>query len=342
MTILETIGTAPPLLLAAGSMETAQNLALLAFGFGFVVFFHELGHFLAAKWAGVKVEQFAVGFGQALFAWRKGVGFRIGSTQKEYRERIDAYLLKSSPTSVGAATAPTPAPTSPVAADSTAPAEPTDLQYAQAASALGLGETEYRLNWIPLGGYVKMLGQDDLKPNSEADDPRAYNRQTIAKRMVIVSAGVIMNIILAAIGFAILFRYGFHVPPAYVGSVIPLSPAQEAGIQDGDRIISINGRDQSNDWTKVQLSAALCSADEKTPIDVERTMPDGKKEIVHLEIVPRHGTGPSKDFLGFGILQAMDLKAPSRKEVEEAGEALEEKEPEKSSSPDFRASLPAT
>src|SRR2546423_663335 len=66
--------------------------ALLAFGFGFVVFWHELGHFLAAKWAGVKVEQFAVGFGQALVAWRKGLGFRFGSSQKEFRERALQHL----------------------------------------------------------------------------------------------------------------------------------------------------------------------------------------------------------------------------------------------------------
>src|ERR1700723_669819 len=73
-------------------LDTAKNIALLALGFGFVVFWHELGHFLAAKGAGVKVGQFAVGFGQALFSWRKGIGFRSGSTQKEFRKRIEAYL----------------------------------------------------------------------------------------------------------------------------------------------------------------------------------------------------------------------------------------------------------
>ena len=58
-------------------MDLSQlpSVILLCLGFGFVIFWHELGHFLAAKWAGVKVEQFAVGFGQALFAWRKGYDF---------------------------------------------------------------------------------------------------------------------------------------------------------------------------------------------------------------------------------------------------------------------------
>ena len=56
----------------------------LAFGFGFVIFFHELGHFLAAKYCDVKVEQFAVGFGPAIFSWRKGLGMRWGSSGKEF------------------------------------------------------------------------------------------------------------------------------------------------------------------------------------------------------------------------------------------------------------------
>src|SRR4030095_776039 len=65
---------------------------LLALGFGFVIFWHELGHFLAAKWAGVKVEQFAVGFGTAALAWRKGLGGRVGSTRAEYERRCHEYL----------------------------------------------------------------------------------------------------------------------------------------------------------------------------------------------------------------------------------------------------------
>src|SRR3954462_3362733 len=78
-------------------INQAFSVALLVFGFGFVIFWHELGHFLAAKWVGIKVEQFAVGFGQALFAWRKGLGFRVGSTTKEFERRIDSYLAGQEP-----------------------------------------------------------------------------------------------------------------------------------------------------------------------------------------------------------------------------------------------------
>src|SRR5436309_8880581 len=77
------------------SLETVRSFLILAFGFGFVVFWHELGHFLAAKWAGVKVEQFAVGFGQAVVAFRKGLGMRLGSSQKEFKRRIREHLKKA-------------------------------------------------------------------------------------------------------------------------------------------------------------------------------------------------------------------------------------------------------
>src|SRR5918992_5709776 len=99
---------------------------LLALGFGFVVFWHELGHFLAAKWAGVKVEQFAVGFGQALLAWRKGLGLRFRSTNKEYKRRLYQHLGKTY-----------------TAGDTSETV--TDLELSQASQALGISETEYRL-----------------------------------------------------------------------------------------------------------------------------------------------------------------------------------------------------
>src|SRR4051812_39006003 len=198
------------------------SLILLVLGFGFVIFFHELGHFLAAKWVGIKVEQFAVGFGQALISWRKGIGFRFGSSIKEYEAKL------------------------------------------QQEGAANLGETEYRLNWIPLGGYVKMLGQDDLKANAQQDDPRAYNRKSIGARMVVVSAGVIMNIILAAIGFMVVFLMGFRTTPPAVGMVQPGSPAaltttldgKHAPLQVGDRLLIFDGKSQHS-FDKIHLNAAL-------------------------------------------------------------------------------------
>src|SRR3954462_7091999 len=60
------------------------SILLLVFGFGFVIFWHELGHFLAAKWVGIKVEQFAVGMGHAIVSFRKGIGWRLGETRGGY------------------------------------------------------------------------------------------------------------------------------------------------------------------------------------------------------------------------------------------------------------------
>src|SRR5829696_8702853 len=73
-------------------LSQVPSFLLLLLGFGFVVFWHELGHFLAAKWAGVKVEQFAVGFGHALLAYRKGLGVRVGTTAKEFKKRLETWL----------------------------------------------------------------------------------------------------------------------------------------------------------------------------------------------------------------------------------------------------------
>lgn len=277
--------------------ETAGYLALLALGFGFVVFWHELGHFLAAKWAGVKVEQFAVGFMQAVVSWRKGLGFRFGTSRPEFINKLDQWLNDAD----GRKADGTLYQFKGSAADGWS-----DGDYALASRKTGIGETEYRLNWLPLGGYVKMLGQDDLRPNSEADDPRAYNRQPIAKRMVIVSAGVVMNVILAAVGFVVLFSVGFHVPPAKVGSVIAGSPAQMAkaadpkdnGVRIGDEIISVDGKPTYNDNTKLKLNTALSGSGEEVAVRVRR---DGRE--IELRVTPAKVGG----FVQIGVGDAVEL-----------------------------------
>jgi regulator of sigma E protease len=109
------------------------------------------------------------------------------------------------------------------------------------------GETEYALSAIPFGGYVKMLGQDDMDPSqlsSEeiAEDPRSYSAKPVWQRMAIISAGVIMNIITGALFYAVGFGLGIQAAPAKVGAVTVAKPAWVAGLEPGDRITSINGR----------------------------------------------------------------------------------------------------
>lgn len=277
---------------------TARDYLLLALGLGFVVFFHELGHFLAAKYCDVKVEQFAVGFGPAIFAWRKGIGFRRGTTTAEYEKIIDEHVhgLHKSQLQINDKSG-------------------SPLDYATAVGqTLGLGETEYRLNWIPLGGYVKMLGQDDMKPGVVADGPRAYNNKTVRSRMLIVSAGVIMNVILAAAGFMTLFMIGYPVPPATVGGVISNSPASRAaradgtivGLQPGDKILSFNGNSTYGDFSKILLNVALTRDGTRVPIVVQH--PDGMQETLY--VTPEKPAGDPKALMMLGVSQPFVLAGP--------------------------------
>jgi regulator of sigma E protease len=285
--------------------EQGPSIALLVVGFGFVIFWHELGHFLAAKWAGVRVEQFAVGFGQAMISWRKGVGLRFGSTNKEFAEKIRNHLRNE------------PA-VEPQLTDPDGPLDGfSDRQIERACEALKLGETEYRLNWIPLGGYVKMLGQDDMHPNSLDVSPRAFNMKPVGKRMVIVSAGVIMNVILAMVLFVILFfAIGFKVPAPVVGTVHANSPAQAAGILPGDEIWTIDGKRQE-DFNKIQLSVALASSESSMPIVVHRPVGDGKTITKTFEVQPRRNERDrdAAGFLVLGITPAYELAGPRSKDL---------------------------
>jgi len=164
-----------------GFLGSAWSWLVLAIGLGFVIFVHELGHFAVAKWVGVFVERFSIGFGPVIWSFRRG-------------------------------------------------------------------ETEYALSAIPFGGYVKMLGQDDANPAEMTRedlklDPRSYPAQSVPKRMAIISAGVIMNVIFGFLFFLFVFNVGVPYTPALVGSVEAGSPAWQVGIERGDRIVQINGEE---------------------------------------------------------------------------------------------------
>jgi regulator of sigma E protease len=273
-----------------------MSILLVLLAFGFVIFWHELGHFLAARWAGVRVEQFAVGMGQALISWRKGIGVRVagfgrkgfhwGSTQEAFDKRIDEEHARSGNGR-------------PASALST-------YERYEIARKLGIGETEYRLAWVPLGGYVKPTGQDDLRPAAEvgADDPHAFGAKPVGKRMVIISAGVIMNVILAFGVYVLLFLTGFNSPPAVVGFVSPGSPAMEAGLQVGDRIKTINGNVQE-DYTKIAMNVALLRDDGPAEFVVERP---GMSEPVTLQIKPIR-TAASFNMPAIGVMPGVTLKS---------------------------------
>ncbi len=239
------------------------EILAIVLGFGFLVFIHELGHFLVAKWVGIRATQFAIGFGQAIVTYRKGIGFKVGTTEPEYFRRATEHLKANGDTAV----------------------EPNEAALYAAADELGLGETEYRLNWMPLGGYVKMLGQEDMDPNAQSSDPRAYNNKSIGARAAVISAGVVMNIITAFIFFIVAFTQGVDFPSPRVGSVEDGAPAATVyaqghdndpaylGLQPGDLITHINDK-PINDFSQVMMASALGDPNKQLHIRVERRAED--------------------------------------------------------------------
>jgi regulator of sigma E protease len=303
-------------------LHQVLDYSLLALGLGFVIFFHELGHFLAAKYCDVKVEQFAVGFGPAVVAWRKGIGFRWGTTGPAYDKLVEAHIEEDQKRDHPERTGHT-------------------LDYAASAGKiLGLGETEYRLNWIPLGGYVKMLGQDDLRPGVTAEDPRAFNKKSVGARMIIVSAGVVMNVILAAVGFMIVFMIGYPVPPATVGSVVANSPAARAvsadgtlvGLQPGDVLVTYNGKEMGGDFSRIPLNVALTPEGTRVEIVVQHV--DGKQQTLYA--TPEKPGSDGKGLLQLGVGQPFELAGPEPSTPEDDDGALLAK----TDLPDVRALQP--
>ena len=94
------------------------------------------------------------------------------------------------------------------------------------------GQTDYCVNLLPVGGYVKMLGQEDFKPLEEGGpgDPGAYSNKSVGARIAVVSSGVVMNVIFAAILFIIVGLVGIRRPAAIVGGVEEGYPAAQAKI----------------------------------------------------------------------------------------------------------------
>jgi regulator of sigma E protease len=103
------------------------------------------------------------------------------------------------------------------------------------------GETEYVISAVPLGGYVKMLGEEPGEELAEEEKQRAFNFQPIWKRFTIVFAGPLFNIMFACVLFYFLYLTG--VPALYpdIGKIARNSPAEKAGLMTGDRVVAVDG-----------------------------------------------------------------------------------------------------
>ena len=161
--------------------EAARTLGAFALVLGVLVFVHELGHYLAARWRGVHVEAFSIGFGRPVARWTDRLG------------------------------------------------------------------TEWRLCWLPLGGYVKLHGQErpeDVSPEARAAwlPGRTFHAKSVLSRTIVVAAGPVANFLLAIALFSILFSLQGEPGEPVVQSVLPDSAALSAGLREGDRIEAIDGR----------------------------------------------------------------------------------------------------
>jgi len=169
-------------------------------GFGVLIFVHELGHFLAAKWIGVRVDAFSLGFGPSL--------------KKKW------------------------------------------------------GETEYRLGICPLGGYVKMAGEE---PNPDKPpQPGEFYSKSVGQRAVVFGAGVFMNLVFGFIAFMLAYQFGVPTVPATVGGVEPGSTAWMMGLRRDDRIERIQGVSPPIDFEDLRTAIMLSSPGEGIRLTASR------------------------------------------------------------------------
>lgn len=199
------------------------NLLLAILGIGFLIFVHELGHFLAAKRVGVRVNTFAIGFQPRIFG---------------KRARFFAFTR---------------------------------------------GETEYVIGMIPLGGYVQMAGEEIDDNHTGSSDE--FSAKPPGQRAQILVAGALMNLIFGFLLFIAAYSIGIYFVSPTVGSVQPDSPAWQAGLRSGDKILSVNGSER-RDFANIATSIALEGGSGNIALDVERQIDNGATRL-SFNIAPR-------------------------------------------------------
>ena len=235
------------------------SMLQMIMGLGFVIFVHELGHFLVAKACGVKCDKFYVGF--------DAFDIKLGD-----RVIIPKSLVK--------------------------------YQW---------GETEYGIGILPLGGYVKMLGQDDNPANMEEEikrsmadgedvgeafsaglvdrdkmDPRSYLAKSVIQRMAIISAGVIFNLLFGILFAAIAFKSGVEYTPPSIGTVVGGSAGWENNLA-GAEIERVGDEEVTgNYYTQNDMFTTIVMNGDKKPLEFEvKRYGESQSEIVQL--TPKKG-----------------------------------------------------
>jgi len=258
-----------------------------------LIFVHELGHFVTAKKAGIVVEEFGIGYPpRAIKLWQDegkitldGHEFIIGR-----KTNVPRKLQVGSEVYVETI----PRPDGQVEVTRIEVIDPDNKKEGDTrptATVEGLEKpTEYSLNWIPFGGYVKMLGEED--PSA----PGSFASKSKRVRFVVLVAGATMNLITAVIIFTIMFMTGQPEPigPTFITDVIPNSPAEAVGLQPGDQILQV-------DDVKIETATDL----------VEYTRARRGQEVTltilrhgrqgQIRITPRRNPPPGEGAMGVGI-----------------------------------------
>ncbi len=141
--------------------------------------------------------------------------------------------------------------------------------------SFGKGETKYFLRLLPLGGYCLMLGEDE-----DSDDENAFSNKSVFVRFLVIAAGPVFNFILAFL-FSMILKNYIGCDPAYLDDVVPHSPAYEAGIEAGDKILEVDG---SKIYTYRELTLYREVNGHKNPITLKLERPDG--EIYEVYVTP--------------------------------------------------------
>lgn len=174
-----------------------------------------------------------------------------------------------------------------------------------------IGETIYSINWLPVGGFVKLYGEDDagggkpqvqssklkVKSSGEEDESRAFYTHPLWQRMLVVTAGVIMNVILAIILISFLFAtQGVPLPTdkIIVTEVSHNSPAEMAGLKKGDKVVEIDGKKISD--TNVFISETKKLKGHEVTLNVER---DG--HAFTTKLTPRINAPKNEGAMGVAI-----------------------------------------
>jgi len=202
--------------------------------FGLCVLVHEFGHFITAKWAGIRVEEFGIGFPPRLVGFRKrdsGGWEVIWFVSKHNAE--DTYDNRKQYRYESAGGVGTILPEE-IKGNSIGRNSQVDSRTSD--------HTIYSINFLPIGGFVRMPGENgDINDPEGNYDPQSFAAKSAGKRIIVLIAGVTMNIILAMVLFTIAYGLGEPTFPAVIGKVVPGSPAAMAGLQPGDTLVSVNG-----------------------------------------------------------------------------------------------------